>query len=106
MQSREAGISRRAQDKLSAITAPAAAGNVLLSPLYVAAKANVCPVATADWIVDKLTNLGNVIGIRQALTLVNVLLKKQEQEVLDLAREFRMGRNAQGERRDAGGAGD
>ena len=91
-----------AQDPLAPPATPAAAGNALIWPLFVAAETDVCPDATVHWILDKLNYIGCVVGVRSALPLISVLLEKQEQEVLDLAKEFRLGRTTQGERRDAG----
>ena len=64
-------------DKPSDFIPRAAAGTVILWPLYVAATQDGVKPSTRAWVITRLEKLGHDVGIQQAVSLAQVLKTKQ-----------------------------
>ncbi|KAL2353447.1 hypothetical protein BJ546DRAFT_1062852 [Cryomyces antarcticus] len=66
----------------------AAAGSSLIWPLYLAAITDRAPFPTRTWVITQLDKIGEIMGIRQATSLANVLRTKYEVTVWDRPKSY------------------
>ncbi|TKA71325.1 hypothetical protein B0A49_05369 [Cryomyces minteri] len=66
----------------------AAAGSSLIWPLYLTAITDRPPFATRAWVITQLDKIGEIMGIRQATSLANVLKTKYEVTVWDRPKSY------------------